>query len=197
MCLLAGLMALGQAANAQVRTIPGGVGGGGTGPGGPTRGGPARSFMMVLNEQDVGASLLKVCDANQDGTANADEVTGALWNWFRKADADSNGALSEVELATALKTLFPVPEPPPGAPPMPEEHALHNQLAKKLMATADSNNDTWIVFKEALAFVSQNVSSWDANSSSSLDASEFAAAFRLFLPGPPSAGARGGAGPRY
>jgi hypothetical protein len=100
-----------------------------------------------------------------------------LLNWFHQADTDRNGALSEVELATALKLLFPPPEPQLGAPPLPEDHALHNLLAKKLMAAVDANSDGWITLAEAMAFVDQNFWKWDANSSGWLDASEFAVAF--------------------
>jgi Ca2+-binding EF-hand superfamily protein len=177
-CLLAGcLMAVGQTANAQ---DPGGIttksAGGGV---------PVRGVFMVLNGQDIGSSLLKACDTNQDGTASASELNATLLNWFQQSDADSNGALSETELATALKSLFPAPQPPPGAPPPPEDLALHNLLAKTLMATVDSNKDGWMTFQEGLAFVSQTFATWDANSNGSLDASEFAAAFAQLMPPPP------------
>jgi Ca2+-binding EF-hand superfamily protein len=178
--LFAGLMALGQAARAQegqgitTRGVAGGV----------IAGVPEAGFMIVFNGQDVGASLLKVCDINQDGAATVTEVKAALLNWLQQADADKNGALSEVELATALKSLFPLPQPPPGAPPLPEDHALHNLLTKKLMAAVDVDNDTWITFNEAIAFVDRNFAKWDANSSGWLDSSEFAAAFAQFMPAP-------------
>src|SRR5262249_13505374 len=131
-CLLASIVALGQATHAQetraVGTIQGGAGafhffhktdGGG----------PAQGVVIVINGQDIGASLLNACDSNQDGTATAEEVNYALLNWFRQADTDANGALSGAELAAALKLLFPPPTPPPGvaAPPEPpEELALHH-----------------------------------------------------------------------
>jgi hypothetical protein len=173
MYLLAGFMALGPAVNAQEGTgitIKDGAGG-------AIAGVPAPDFMMVLNGQNIGASLLKICDTNQDGAAIATEVKAALLNWFQQADADMNGALSEVELATALKLLFPPPQLPPGAPPLPEDHVLHNLLTKRLMAAVAANNDTWITSTEAIAFVDQNFSKWDVDSNGWLDASEFAAAF--------------------
>jgi Ca2+-binding EF-hand superfamily protein len=180
MYLLAGFMGLGYAANAQE----------GTGitikdpTGGVIAGVPAPSVMMVLNGQNVGSSLLKACDANQDGAASESEVNAALLNWFQQADTDSNGALSETELASALKALFPTPQLPPGAPPPPEEVASHNPFAKKLMATVDANKDGWTTFQEALAFVTQNFAKWDANRNGSLDASELAAAFAQLMPAP-------------
>ena len=146
--------------------------------------GPARGVMIMLNGQDVGASLLTACDTNQDGAANITEVKAALSNWFQQTDTDTNGALSELELATALKTLFPVPEPPPGAPSIPEEHQLHNMFAKKIMAAVDANSDAWITSKEAIAFVDQGFPTWDADSSGALDVSELAAAFAQFMPTP-------------
>ena len=177
--LLMGFMAFGQAANAQ--ESPGITTWSAVGTG-AIAGVPAYGVMIVLNGQDVGSSLLKACDINQDGVATLTEVKFALLNWFQQADADKNGALSEVELATALKLLWP--PPPPGAPPLPEDHALHNLVAKKLMAAVDLNNDGWITLTEAMAFVDQNFSKWDANSSGWLDASEFAAAFAQFMPAP-------------
>jgi hypothetical protein len=126
MYLLAGFMALGHAVNAQegpgitIKDAAGGV----------IAGVPGQAVMMVLNGQNIGASLLKVCDTNQDGVAIATEVKAALLNWFQQADADANSAISQVELATALKSLFPPPQPPPGAPP-PEDHALHYVLGRK------------------------------------------------------------------
>jgi hypothetical protein len=146
--------------------------------------GPARGVMIMLNGQDVGASLLTACDTNQDGAATITELKAALSNWFQQTDTDTNGALSEVEFSTALKTLFPVPEPPPGAPPIPEEHMLHNMFAKKIMAAVDANNDAWITSKEALAFVDQGFPTWDADNSGALDASELAAAFAQLMPAP-------------
>jgi hypothetical protein len=200
--LLAGcLTVLSPTANAQgvraVRTIPGGVGGGvgvqsvqefdGSG--------PHRGFMVAIGGPggpiDIGGSLLKVCDANQDGLATADETKNGLATWFQKADTDTNGALSEVEVEAALQLTFPTPQPPPGFPPMPEEFALPKPLAKKLMASVDANQDAWITLKEATAFVDQSFAQWDLDGSGSLDASEFAAAFAQFMP-PPGGGVIGG-----
>ena len=180
--LLMGFMAFGQAANAQ--ESPGITTWSAVGTG-AIAGVPAYGVMIVLNGQDVGSSLLKACDINQDGVATLTEVKVALLNWFQQADTDKNGALSEVELATALKLLFPPLEPPLGAAPLPKDHALHSLLAKKLMAAVHANNDGWITLVEAIAFVDQNFSKWDANSSGWLDASEFAAAFAQLMSTPP------------
>jgi Ca2+-binding EF-hand superfamily protein len=177
MCLFVGFMGLGYAANAQEY-------GGITTKGIAGAGVPARNVFMILNGQDVGAWLLKASDANQDGAASASEVNAALLNWFQQTDTDRNGALSETESAAALKSLFPTPQPPPGAPLPPEEMALHNQLAKKLMITVDANKDGWMTFQEALSFVTQNFAKWDANSNGSLDASELAAVFAELMPAP-------------
>jgi Ca2+-binding EF-hand superfamily protein len=176
--LAACLMTLGQTANAQeygeITTKDAG---------GP--GLPAHGVFMVLNGQDIGSSLLKACDTNQDGTASASELNAALLNWFQQADADSNGTLSQTELATAMKRLFPAPQPPPGAMPPPEEMTLPNLLANALMVTVDSNKDAWLTPQETLAFVSQTFAKWDVDSNGSLDASELAAAFAQLMPAPP------------
>jgi EF hand len=142
-----------------------------------------------ITTKDVGGAgvpaLLKACDTNQDGIASASELNAALLNWFQQADPDSSGALSETEFAAALKSLFPAPQPPPGVPPPPEEMALHDLLAKRLIVTVDSNKDGWMTFQEALSFVSQAFPQWDADRNSSLNASEFAAAFAQLMPAPP------------
>jgi Ca2+-binding EF-hand superfamily protein len=183
MYLLMGFMAFNHAANAQ--ESPGITTWGAAGSG-AIAGVPAYGVMIVLNGQDVGSSLLKTCDVNQDGAATATEVKAALLNWFQQTDTEANGALSEVELATALKALWPLPPQPPGAPPLPEDQALPNLLAKKLMTAVDANTDTWITFQEAMAFVDQNFSKWDADKNGWLDSSEFAAAFAQFMPAPSS-----------
>jgi hypothetical protein len=180
MCLFAGFMSLGYPANAQegtgitIKDAADGV----------IAGVPAPHVMMVLHGQDIGSSLLRACDTNQDGAASTAEVNAALLNWFQQTDTDSNGALSETESAATLKSLFPTPQPPPGAPLPPEEMALHNQFAKKLMITVDANKDGWMTFQEALAFVTQNFAKWDANSNGWLDASELAVAFGELMPTP-------------
>ena len=70
--LLAGcLMAVGQTAKAQDY-------GNITTKGVASAGAPVRGIFMVLNGQDIGSSLLKTCDTNQDGTASASEVSAAL-----------------------------------------------------------------------------------------------------------------------
>jgi len=145
---------------------------------------PGHGVMILFGGQDVGSSLLKACDANQDGVATATEIKAALLNWFQQADADRNGALNEVQLANALKLLFPPPQPPPGAPSPAEDYALPNLLAKKLMTAVDANTDGWITFQEAIAFVDRNFSKWDADKNGWLDSSEFAAAFAQLMPAP-------------
>jgi Ca2+-binding EF-hand superfamily protein len=179
--LFAGFMAFCYAANAQESP---GITTWGAARGGVPVGVPAHGVMIVLNGQDVGSSLLKACDVNQDGAATASEVKAALLNWFQQADADRNGALSEVELANALKLLFPPPQPPPGAPPPAEDYGLPNLLSKKLMTAVDANTDGWITFQEAIAFVDRNFSKWDADKNGWLDSSEFAAAFAQLMPAP-------------
>ena len=178
-----GFMALGHAVNAQESpevTTRGSAGDG------IIAGVLGEGVTIVFGGRDVGSLLLKACDANQDGVATATEVKAALLNWLQQADADRNSALSEVELATALKALFPrPPQPPPGAPPLPDSQALPNMLAKTLMAAVDANHDGWITFQEASAFVDQNFWKWDADKNGGLNSSEFAAAFIQFMP-PPS-----------
>ena len=93
--LLIGLMAFGHAANAQERP---GITTWGAASSGAIAGVPAYGVVIVLNELDVGSSLLTACDTNQDGVATVTEVKYALLNWFQQADTDRDGALSEGEL---------------------------------------------------------------------------------------------------
>jgi hypothetical protein len=199
--LVAGcLTVLSPAADAQVLLRKGVVSGAGPGVGFAQHidgSGSGRGIVMVVagpdGPIDIGASLLKACDASQDGAASPEEVRNGLLTWFRQADTDTNGALSGVELATALRQIFPVPPPPPGLPALPEELALHNLLAAQLMAAGDANNDGWLVFKEGITLIEQNVAQWDSDSNGSLDASEFAAAFAQFMPEPSGQKVIGGA----
>lgn len=132
---------------------------------------------FAARPSNLGAALLKACDSNQDGGASPAEVNTALVTFFQKADTDTNGALSAIELATELKTIFPAPQLPPGFPPPPEEIKIHNVLATHLMASLDANKDGWLTFKEAVGLVGQNLASWDADGNGWLDAPELAAAF--------------------
>ena len=68
------------------------------------------------------------------------------------------------------------------------EAALHNLLAKRLMTAIDVNKDGWMTFKEAVAFVGQRFSQWDADANGSMNASEFTIAFaQLMAPDPSEA----------
>src|SRR5215510_8352446 len=81
--LLMGFMAFGQAANAQ--ESPRITTWGAAGTTGAIAGVPAYGVMIALNGQDVGSSLLKACDINQDGVATPTEVKFALLNWLQQA----------------------------------------------------------------------------------------------------------------
>lgn len=203
--LLAGiLLAMSQAAPAQVFHEEGGVSaaGGGYGGGGsgefslrtdgaePPPG--AGHLVMVVGgpdgQIDIGAELLKACDANQDGGATADELKVRWLAWFQQADTATNNALSGTDLAAALQQIFPVPPPPPGAPEMPAEMALHNLLAKKILEKGDADKDGWLTRQEGTTFVDQSFAAWDADGSGTLNASEFVRAFSAFMPPPRGGG---------
>jgi hypothetical protein len=190
-----GLAAFTHAAGAQQfeQQLENGVRVSGPGPAGAavagviqTEGGGPRRFQILIDGMDgarVGEALLKACDVNKDGTAAPAEIEVMLIAWFSKADTDTNSALSQLELATALKSYFPVPQPPPGYAPPPEEMAPHHLLARHIMAKADANADGWLTLNESFAYVDQNLSHWDTDSSGTLVASEFAAIVaELFAP---------------
>lgn len=182
-CVLAGcLTVLSQTANAQSFGSRRNAGRGvkrGNDISGPQHAFEGRVGGFTLRE--IGASLLKTCDTNQDGIAAPSEVKIAMLNWFQHADTDTNGTLSQVELATALKQIFHE-QPPPGFRPPPEELAMHNVFAGKLMTAVDTNKDGWMTSKKAIVFLDKSFPRWDSDKGGSLLAAEFESAFaQLFL----------------
>jgi Ca2+-binding EF-hand superfamily protein len=71
-------------------------------------GGPAEAG-LVINGFDLGSVLLKACDIDQDGKATLAEVKQVASVCFKLWDTNSDGYLSQPELAVALKELFPAP----------------------------------------------------------------------------------------
>lgn len=161
-----------------------GVAGGGSGFGvihGSAGPGQGQHVAIFAGGNDVSALLMKACDTNQDGAVTPVELKAALVTWFLHADTDTNGALSQLELAAALKGVFPMPVPPPGVPPLPEEVALHNILAKGIMAAVDANQDGWVTFKEEIVYAGQNLARWDGDGNGWLSAQECGSAFGQFI----------------
>jgi hypothetical protein len=146
-------------------------------------GGSSSNGMMVFaaGGNDISAMLMKACDTSQDGAVTPTELKAAFVTWFHRADTDTNGGLSQLELAVSLKEAFPEPLPPPGFPPPPEEMALHNILAKGMMAVVDDNKDGWVTFKEVIVHAGQNLPRWDADGNGWLDAQECVFAFHQFV----------------
>ena len=64
---------------------------------------------LVINGFDFGAVLLKACDLDQDGKAALGEVKYVASACFKLWDTNADSNLSQVELAVALKGLFPAP----------------------------------------------------------------------------------------
>ncbi|MEW6306549.1 MAG: hypothetical protein AB1705_24045 [Verrucomicrobiota bacterium] len=160
-------------------------------------GSPAAGGMVIFaGGNEISATLMKLGDANQDGTITPAELKAALVARFQRADTDANGGLSQAELAAALKEIIPVPAPPPGlpAPPAPpEEFAPHNVFARGIMAAVDGDKDGWVTFNEAVAYTGQNLSAWDADGNGSLDAREGMFAFgQMARLGAPEQGAQVG-----
>jgi Ca2+-binding EF-hand superfamily protein len=69
-------------------------------------GGPVEAG-LVINGFDLGSVLLKVCDIDQDGKAALGEVKHVASACFKLWDTNSDNNLSQAELGTALKELFP------------------------------------------------------------------------------------------
>src|SRR5262245_11277885 len=74
-------------------------------------GGTGGEFGLVINGSDIGTILLETCDLDQDGKVKAEELKKVAAASFKLWDTNSDGSLSETELSTGLKALFPAPPP--------------------------------------------------------------------------------------
>ena len=153
-------------------------------------------FGVVINGSDIGTILLKACDLDQDGKVTLAELKVVASACFNMWDTNSDGSLSQSELSTALKALFPAPpggiqamrvvngvavQVPPDEIPTPDK-----QLTKHIIALADSNKDGALSLQELNDFLDKSFGQWDQNSDGALDAQELAAAFgQLARPDPP------------
>jgi Ca2+-binding EF-hand superfamily protein len=161
-------------------------------------GGSGQAGGFFVNGTDIGTTLLKTCDLNQDGKVTLSELKQVADACFKLWDTNSDGYLSPDELSTALTALFPAP--PPGA-----RHAVRvingvamevspedlptpdKQITKHLFAQADANKDGWLSLQELNDFLDKSFSQWDQDGNGSLDAQELAAAFgQLAMPDLPN-----------
>lgn len=170
---VAGVVILSHTASAQQN-----IGGGARGPRGGVAGLGPQGGVAFGSQAELGALLMKGCDAERDGAVTPAKLKAAVQTWFERADADKDGALSQIEIAAALKQVFPPPQLPPGVPAPPEDFALHIRLAKNLMAAIDANKDGKATLQEANAYVTRSFGRWDDRErNGSLDATELASAF--------------------
>ncbi len=185
-CLLANGLAL--RAQEPVRVKVGAPPSGGPNPHFRTGGG-GRGFGLAINGFDVGTVLLKTCYLDQDGKVTPAELNKVAAASFEIWDTNADGNLSGSELSTGLKGLFPAPpaggarevrvingvavEISPSELPTPDA-----QVAKHILAGADSNKNASLTFQEVSAFLlGQCFSQWDQDGNSSLDAPELNAVF--------------------
>src|SRR5262249_1030288 len=99
------------------------------------------------------------------------------WACFKLWDTNNAGHLDQTALLNGIKELFPMPQPPPGLTPPPDEFMPPGQLTKHILAEADSNKDGVITVQELNDFFDKNFSQWDQDKNGSLDAQEFGVAF--------------------
>lgn len=147
---------------------------------------------LVINGSDIGTILLKTCDLNHDGTVSLAELKDVADASFKLWDTNNVGSLTQADLSTDLKSLFPAP-PPDGrrvamrdfngvvvqVPPdqMPTPMPIYAQLAKQIFAAADANQDGSLNLQEVNDWLDKNFSQWDQNGDGGLNSSELNAAF--------------------
>jgi len=126
---------------------------------------------------DIGAALLKACDLNHDGSVTLPELKEAASACFKLWDTNNAGVIDQTALLNAIKELLPMPQPPTGLNPPPDEFTPTGQFAKHVFAAADSNKDGVITLQELNDFVDKNFSQWDPENNGSLNAQELGLAF--------------------
>jgi hypothetical protein len=153
-----------------------------------TSGGPGGEFGLVINGSDMGTILLKACDLDQNGNVMPAELNAVAVAYFKLWDTNADGGVSGSEFSTALMELFPAPpgggvpgmgvvngvavEVAPGDLPTPDR-----QLAKHILAAADSNKDGLLSLPELNDWLDQSFSQWDLDGNGSLNAQELDVAF--------------------
>ena len=147
----------------------------GTGPSGSNAG---FALQIAGNSfTDIGGGLLKACDLNHDGNVTLPELKEVASACFKLWDTNNAGGLDQTELLDGIKDVLPMPQPPAGLTSPPDEFTPPGQLAKHILAAADSNKDGVITLQELNDFLDQNFSQWDQDNNGSLNAQEFGLAF--------------------
>jgi len=154
---------------------------------GQAGGEPGSGFGLYINGSDIGTILQKAFDLDQDGKVTPAELKYVAAAYFRQWDANNDGNASGNELSSALKELFPAPpagapgvrmfngvavEVAPGELPTPD-----GQLAKHILAGADSNKDGSLSLPELDDWLDKSFSQWDQDGNGSLNAQELNVAF--------------------
>jgi Ca2+-binding EF-hand superfamily protein len=166
-------------AQQRVRVVDGAPPGQGFGTGG--------EFGLSINGFDIGTILLKASDSDQDGKFTLAELKEAAAVWCSLWDKNIDASVSGDELATGLKELFPAP--PAGATHAvrlvnglavavsPDEMRPDAQVARRILAGADSNRDGSLSAQEVNDFLIGSFRGWDRDGNGSLDAQELNVAF--------------------
>jgi EF hand len=153
-----------------------------------TSGGPGGEFGLVINGSDMGTILLKACDLDQNGNVMLYELKQVALAYFRVWDTNADSSVSGNEISTALMALFPAPSGG-GVPAMAVVNGVavdvapsdlqtpDRQLAKHILAAADSNKDGLLSFQELNAWLDQSFSQWDLDANGLLNAQELNIAF--------------------
>jgi Ca2+-binding EF-hand superfamily protein len=151
-------------------------------------------FGLVINGSDIGTILLKACDLDQNGGVTLPELKEVVTAYFKLWDINTDGNLNGHELSTGLKELFPAPPPggvhgvrvvngvavdvSPADFPTPD-----TQVARHILAGADSNKDGSLSIPELSDFLDTSFSQWDRDGNGWLDAQEITVVFsQLTLP---------------
>ncbi len=154
---------------------------------GPGEPGAGAGGALFIRGQDIGTILQTNCDLNSDGGAAIAELKEVAIAKFQLWDTNADLSVTQLELSTALKNLFPIPpggvhavrmingvavEATPEELPTPDK-----QISKHLFTEADANQDGLITLQELSDFFDKSFAGWDGDNNGLLDAAELNKAF--------------------
>lgn len=147
---------------------------------------------VAINGKDIVSVLLETFDVNHDGKVTLAELKQVADAYFTLWDTNAVGNLTQAQLSNEFKQFFPNIGTPVGMcvvngvavqVPADQMPTPYGELAKHILAAADTNKDGQLSLLELNNFLDKSFSQWDQDGDGSLDAQELAAAFgQLSMP---------------